>query len=101
MQNLSTVARFVVAAAEGGSCAGEFGAGEFCAASVTAEKKTAPASAMLIDARVRVRIYRSLPRANRADKARRLHPVSTFFQQISTDFLVRSNRSPPRSRAIL
>src|SRR5438128_46649 len=44
MQNLSSAARWVVEAAEEGSCGGEFGAGEFCADSVATERKTAAAS---------------------------------------------------------
>src|SRR5262245_36324307 len=64
-QKRSRVARWVAAPdVEAEFCAEEFGAGEFCADSVIAEQKTAPASA--INARGRVRISRSLPRVTRS-----------------------------------
>src|SRR4030095_9351824 len=58
MQYLSSVARWAVAATEGVAAAG----GATCAGKVTAEKKTAPANARVVDASARVRsIGRSLP----------------------------------------
>src|SRR5688572_23755009 len=71
MQYLSSVARGEVAAAEG----------EFCAGSVAAGKKTAPASNRLIEVSARVRIMsRALPPANsshaRADYTQRMPPYN-------------------------
>src|SRR4030095_12933081 len=58
MQYLSSVARWAVAATEGVADAG----GAICAGNVTAEKKTAPANARVVDDSARVRsIGRSLP----------------------------------------